>query len=110
MQGTDSIDVLTQNQINLLVLRMALDPRVANNSLSAPPGSVLAGGMYVISGTATGLWAGHAANTVAVALSNDPTTASGWFFYTPQNGFRVWFMGGSPTGHYVWNGSAWVAV
>lgn len=110
LQGTDSPDVVWQNQRNLVMARFAIDPRIADNSLSAPPGTVQEGHAYVIAGTATGDWAGQAANTVAVALSSNPTSAQGWFFYVPQAGFRVWFVAGSPTGHYVWNGSAWVAV
>lgn len=104
------LNVTDQNRLNLLLLRLALDPRIAANNLSAPPGSVVRGQAWIISGTATGLWAGHAALTVAVALSDNPTSASGWFFYTPPTGFRCWVIAGSPTGHLVFNGTSFVAV
>lgn len=110
LQGADSPDVLWQNQRNLIMARFAVDPRIADNSLSAPPGSSQQGHAYIIAGTASGDWAGQAANTVAVALSTDPTSRSGWFFYTPHEGFRVWVITGSPTGHLVFNGTTWVAV
>jgi hypothetical protein len=110
LQGNDSPDVVWQNRRNLVMARLAVDPRIADNSLSAPPVSVQEGHAYIISGTATGLWAGQAANTVAVALSTDPTSVDGWFFYPPTAGLRVWIVAGSPTGHRVWSGSSWDAV
>jgi len=107
----DSRGYLRQNGRNLIVARLAIDPRIQANNLSTPPGSVARGDAWVISGTATGHWAGQAANTVAVALSANPTSPLGWFFYVPRHGLRLWILAGSGTlGHVVWNGSAYVAV
>lgn len=107
----DSKGYLRQNDRNLIVARLAIDPRIQANNLSAPPGSVARGAAWVISGTATGLWTGQAADTVAIALTANPTSASGWFFYVPTHGLRLWILAGSGTlGHVVWNGSAYVAV
>jgi hypothetical protein len=107
----DSKGYLRQNDRNLVMARLAADPRVVNNSLSAPPGSVARGDAFVIAGTATGHWAGQAANTVAIAMSANPSSPSGWFFYIPKHGLRLWILAGSGTlGHVVWNGTAFVAV
>lgn len=103
------LNVTDQNARNLFMARFGVDIRVAANNLSAPP-TAARGQAWIISGTATGLWAGHAALTIALALSDSPTSVSGWFFYTPHEGFRVWVLAGSPTGHLVFNGTSFVAV
>ena len=111
LQGTDSADVVVQNIQNLLFEALAIRRTVANDSLSAPPGSgILRGTVYIIAGTATGAWAGQPAGTVAVALSQQPTSAAGWFFYTPTSpGISLYVAEPSPA-NKVWSGSAWVAV
>jgi len=75
----DSKGYLRQNDRNLIVARLAVDPRIVANNLSTPPGSVARGEAWIISGTATGLWAGNAAKTVAIALVANPSSAAGWF-------------------------------
>ena len=106
----DALGYLRQNDRNLIVARLAIDCRIAANNIATPPGTVGRGNAWILSASGSGLWTGHAANTIAVALSDNPSSATGWFFYTPQAGHRVWVMSGSPTGHLVWNGSSWVAV
>lgn len=106
----DPLGYIRQNNRNLVMARLAVDPRITANNLSAPPGSVVRGFAWILSATGTGLWAGQAANTIALALDANPTSVDGWFFYVPHEGLRVWVLTGSPTGHLVWNGSAWAAV
>lgn len=106
----DPLGYLRQNQRNLVMARLAVDPRVVNNTATTPPIGVAQGQAWVLGGSGTGQWAGQAANTVAIALSSNPSSAQGWFFLAPFPGLRLWFLAGSPTGHVVWSGSAWVAV
>ena len=107
----DSKGYLRQNDRNLIVARLAVDPRIVANNLSTPPGSVARGEAWIISGTATGLWAGNAAKTVAIALVANPSSAAGWFFYVPHHGLRLWILAGSGTlGHVVYDGANYVAV
>jgi len=107
----DSKGYLRQNDRNLIAARLAIDPRIVANNLSTPPGTVARGDAWIISGTATGNWAGNAANTVAIALAANPTSPSGWFFYIPHHGLRLWILAGSGTlGHVVFDGTNYVAV
>jgi hypothetical protein len=107
----DALGYLTQNQRNLVVAKLGIDKRVVANNVSAPPGGTITrGSMYILNGAGTGLWAGQVANTIAIALDATPVAADGWFFFVPQHGVTVWVLAGSPTGHLVWNGSAWTAV
>ncbi|MBL8756335.1 MAG: DUF2793 domain-containing protein [Planctomycetes bacterium] len=106
----DALGYLRQNDRNLIVARLAIDCRIASNNLTAPP-SAARGNAYILGGAGTGLWSGKAAGTIALALSDNPTSASGWYFYTPQQGHRAWLMAGTaPTGHIVFDGTNWVAV
>jgi hypothetical protein len=95
-----------QNIANALTQRGIRDNRVVSASLSAPPGSVGKWQSWILAGSGTGLWSGQAANTIAIALSDNPSSAAGWFFYVPQAGLRMWVIG---TGEVLFNGSAWVA-
>lgn len=107
----DSLGYLSQNNRNLVVARLGIDCRIAANNIATPPGSVARGATWILSASGSGQWAGQAAGTIAIALSDNPTSAAGWFFYTPQAGHRAWLLAGTaPTGHIVFNGSAWVAV
>lgn len=106
----DALGYLRQNDRNMIVARLAIDPRVTANNIATPPGSVTRSFMWILSGSGSGQWAGKAAGTIALALTDNPISAAGWFFYTPQAGMRVWVLAGSPTGHLVYNGSSWVAV
>jgi len=105
----DSKGYLRQNDRNLIVAALLMGT-VQSNALSAPPGTETRGQVYVVSGTASGLWTGQAANTVAIALADTPTSALGWFYLAPPTGMRLWVLAGSPTGHVVWNGSSFAAV
>jgi hypothetical protein len=101
---------LRQNDRNLVMARLAVLPTVTSDALTTPPGSVARGEMFILGGAGTGDWAGRAVDTVAIALSADPSTSRGWFFLTPGTGLRVWILAGTDTGHRVWDGAAWAAV
>lgn len=106
----DPLGYERQNKRNLVIGWLAAGGKVVANNVTAPPGSNTRGQAWILSGSGTGLWAGQSANTIAIALSATPTTASGWFFLVPSHGLKVWVLAGSPTGHLVWNGTAFVAV
>lgn len=110
LQGTDSVDVVHQNTINLVLLWMAGGGLITSSALSAPPGSEVKGMAWIISGTATGHWAGHAANTIAIANSDLPSSAAGWVFLTPRTGQQVHVLAGASTGNLFWNGSSYAAL
>lgn len=101
---------LDQNERNLVMARLAFDPRVTDDLLTTPPGSVGRSQMWILSGAGSGQWAGRAANDIAISLVATPASASGWFFFTPVEGTRVWILAGTNTGHRVWNGSAWAVL
>lgn len=105
----DSLGYLRQNDRNLVVSRLGVDKRTVSNSIATPPGSVTRGQAWILSGSGSGNWAGKAAGTVAIALSDNPLVPEGWFFYVPWTGFELYLLAGSPTGWVQWNGSAWVA-
>jgi hypothetical protein len=102
----DSLGYRRQNERDLILARLGVDCRIASAALTAPPGSVTRGGAWIVAGSGTGQWAGKAANTIAVALSDNPTSVAGWFFYVPQLGHRVWIIG---TGQRFWDGSTWAS-
>jgi hypothetical protein len=106
----DSLGYLRQNDRNLIMVRLAVDPRVQTDALTAPPGTVTRSHMWLLLGAGTGQWAGHGANTLCVALAANPTSARGWFFYPATPGMRIWGTSGTNTGHRVFDGTNWVAV
>jgi hypothetical protein len=107
----DVLGYLIANQRLNVLARAPGDVRVASVSLSAPPGSVARLGQWIIAGTATGQWAGHPANTIAIAMSENPTSALGWVFVTPQAGMIVWLIGATAGQELrIFNGTAWVTM
>lgn len=105
----DPLGHLRQNDINMVLARLGVDPRITNNTLTTPPVSIGRSQAWILSGAGSGQWAGKAAGTIAIALSTAPTSAAGWYFYVPWTGMEVYLLAGSPTGWVQWNGSAWVA-
>lgn len=108
---SDSNAYLRQNDRNLIAARLTVLPKAIANNVTYPSGTINRGDMWVVPASATSHWAGKAANTVAIALSLNPSSPGGWFFLTPDVGLRLWIAAGTgTTGHVVWNGSAYVAV
>jgi hypothetical protein len=79
------------NAIDALVM-----PSVKDKDLTTPPAGV-DGNRYIVGSGATGAWSGEDGN-VAVYYS-------GWIFYTPKEGWRVWVD--DENAFYIYDGSAW---
>jgi hypothetical protein len=81
---------------------------VISKTLAAPPGSPANGARYIVAGSPTGAWSGHA-NAIAVWTTDNPATPGGlWEFYAPNFG---WLAPNLADGLvYVYSGSAWAAL
>lgn len=75
---------------------------VADNDLTAPPGSCSDGASYIIAATATGAWAGKE-KQIATAVGTN--AASGWYYHTPLEGYFAWIQDENVLHYY--DGSAW---
>lgn len=71
---------------------------VLDRSLSAPPSSPAEGARYIVGGSPTGTWGGHAHE---VAAFQD----GAWMFYVPLEGWIAWVADEDIA--VVWSGSAW---
>lgn len=91
---------------NLRMLDAVLQLRVVDKDLSAPPGSPVAGSVYIVGPTPSGAWAGHA-DHLAVWRVGDDLTAS-WFFVVPKSGWKAWLI--DETADYRFSGSAWAII
>ena len=74
---------------------------VLDRDLSTPPGSPADGARYIVAGSPTGAWSGHAGN---IAAYQD----GAWTFYAPRQGWISWI--GDEDAAVVWDGAAWVAL
>lgn len=74
--------------------------RVLDKDLATPPGSPANGATYIVAGSPTGAWAGHATH-----IARYWTTGTAWEFYTPLSGWTAWVIDESL--QYRFNGSAW---
>jgi len=72
---------------------------VKDKDLATPPGSPADGDTYIVAGSPTGAWVGHATH-IAYYQS------SAWAFHTPAEGWLVYMQ--DENLFYVFNGSAWV--
>lgn len=70
------------------------------SSTSTPPGSPTVGDCYLVGGSPSGAWSGHANH---IARWN---SAGAWEFQTPTEGRSVWNV--ATDAWMQWNGSAWV--
>lgn len=73
---------------------------VENQTTNAPPGSPTDGVQYIIGGSPTGAWAGHAAK-LAIAKN------SAWIIKTPAVGYKAYDKSTGQT--FVYNGSGWIS-
>jgi hypothetical protein len=71
---------------------------VLDRSLSAPLGPPAEGARYIVAGSPTGAWAGHA-NHIAAWLDG------AWRFFVPKIGWLAWVV--DEAALLAWNGSAW---
>ena len=75
---------------------------VADNDLTAPPGSCSDGASYIIAATATGAWAGKEGQ-IATAVGTN--AASGWYYHAPIEGYFAWIQDENVLHYY--DGAAW---
>jgi hypothetical protein len=87
---------ITHNQA-LDLIDVLLQASMVDVSIDTPPGSPAAGDCYIVGGSPTGAWAGHA-NALAYYTT-------GWNFLPPFTGLTVYVA--SAGALYSWNGSAW---
>jgi hypothetical protein len=74
---------------------------VLDRDLSAPPVSPAEGARYIVGGSPTGAWSGHAGK---VAAFQD----GAWMLYAPVEGWIAWI--GDEDVAVVWDGTAWSAL
>lgn len=60
---------------------------VVDKDLTAPPGSCTDGATYIVGGSPTGAWVGHAGD---LAIAVGANAASGWYFRDPAEGIMAW--------------------
>jgi hypothetical protein len=73
---------------------------VVDKDLTAPPGSPVAGALYIVAASPTGAWTGKA---TSLAYFDQV-----WRFITPPVGTRVWVQ--DESSDYLFNGTAWSLV
>lgn len=88
---------------NLRVLDALVQCRAIDKDLTAPPGSPASGDVYIVAGSPTGDWAGHA-GAIAIWCEGDDITAT-WIFVTPKAGWRV-YVADEPA-WYLYSGTSW---
>ena len=83
----------------LQVLDVLVAAAVEGPPLATPPASPAIGNCYIVAGSPTGAWAGHAQQLAAY-------TSGGWRFVAPRDGMSVYVV--SSGGTAVYHGGAWV--
>jgi len=74
---------------------------VKDKDLNTPPGTPATGDRYIIGGSPTGAWTGH-------ALDVTEWNGSSWVFWDANEGFAAWVEDEDYV--YVFNGTAWVKM
>lgn len=74
---------------------------VLDSALAAPPGSPVEGDMYIVAGSPTGAWVGHATHLAE-------WFAAAWLFYIPAEGWLAYDR--TANALLVFDGAAWVAL
>jgi hypothetical protein len=77
---------------------------VADDDLTAPPGSCSDGASYIIAATATGAWTGKE-KQIATALGTD--ASGGWTYHVPAEGFTAYIQ--DENARKLYDGADWVA-
>lgn len=72
---------------------------VLDKDLATPPGSPVEGSRYIIAGSPSGAWAGHASHLAA-------WQDGAWAFYVPVAGWLAWVDDESQS--YLFSGGAWI--
>jgi len=90
---------MTHNEA-LALLDLAVAPRVLGRDAVDPPADPAPGDCWLLGGSPTGDWSGHAG---AIA----GWTEGGWRFLAPIEGLTLWID--DATGHAVFTGGSWSA-
>jgi hypothetical protein len=77
---------------------------VADDDLTAPPGSCSDGASYIIAATATGAWAGKE-KQIATALGTN--ASGGWSYHVPAEGFTAYIQ--DENTRKLYDGTNWVS-
>ena len=91
---------VTHNEA-IRALDAILQLAVLDRDLTAPPSSPADGARYIVGGSPTGAWSGHAGS---IAAYQD----GAWMFYAPVEGWIAWV--GDEDVAVVWDGTAWSAL
>jgi len=77
---------------------------VADDDLTAPPGSCSDGASYIIAATATGAWTGKE-KQIATALGTN--ASGGWSYHVPAEGFTAYIQ--DENARKLYDGTNWVS-
>ena len=91
---------VTHNEA-IRALDAILQLAVLDRDLTVPPSSPANGARYIVGGSPTGAWSGHAGS---IAAYQD----GAWMFYAPVEGWIAWI--GDEDAAVVWDGAAWSAL
>lgn len=94
-------DYGTKMNANLRRLDGLIMASVLDKDLATPPGSPTDGQRYIVAGSPTGAWSGHAKD-IAIYES------TAWVFYTPKEGWIAWVADEDKV--YVYDGAAWAEL
>lgn len=79
---------VSENKAKRMIEALARSGIIEDRDLAAPPGACADGACYLIAGSPTGLWAGHAGE---LALSIGANAAGGWYFIVVAvEGVELW--------------------
>jgi hypothetical protein len=95
-EGQASAEITYNGDLNLIdsLMHCAIEDR----DLATPPGSPVEGASYIVAGSPTGLWTGHAGD-IAIYFS-------GWYFVDPFEGLTVRVKDENIS--LTYDGAAWV--
>ena len=79
--------------------------RVEDNDAVSPLGSCADGAQYLVAGSPTGAWSGHATH---IAIAVGPNASNGWYFITPEEGMIARIKDENAWSYF--DGSAWQSL
>lgn len=82
-------------------LDLVVQCAILDRDLATPPGSPADGTAYIVAGSPTGAWGGHATH-----LARWSSVLAGWEFLLPKSGWRSYVI--DEATYVAFNGSAWV--
>ena len=97
ISSSQSSKEVTHNEA-LRIIDGLLQTGIIDKDLTAPPGGESHGDLYIVGPSATGAWAGY--DDYIAHYYN-----SAWYFYQPNEGWRVWIN--DEDSIYIYTGSGW---